>query len=196
MKESESYYALILAAGMSERMGVPKMMLPFDENRTFLDVITESYLDFGCSEVIVVVNETNSSLVEEYKRKGRIKIVINKHPDWQRFYSIQLGLKSMDNPGAVFIHNVDNPFVNSEVLNELTKALNEPGIVVPVYKDRGGHPVLISKMVVGEILKCSDYSVNFKTFLKRFKRVNVLSGNKNILVNINTLEEYHKTIKI
>jgi len=192
MKSFSKYSVVLLAAGRSQRMGIPKMALRFDAKRTFLEVITESYLAFGCGEIVVVVNEENSLLAEAIKTNNRIKVVVNEHPEWQRFYSVQLGLRALDNPFGVFIHNVDNPYVEEELLRKMIESLTNGEYIVPVYHGHGGHPVLISSHIIDEIIQTHDHSFNLKTFLSSYKRINIETGNSTVLVNINTAEEFKK----
>ncbi len=192
MSSLKTYNAIILSAGCSLRMGRPKMMLPFDDNRTFLDVITERYSHFGCREIVLVVNAENSPLVDRTVAKKHVTVVVNTHPEWQRFYSVQLGLKAMKVKSPVFIHNIDNPFVDGELLQKMAAALPVKGYVVPVFQGRGGHPVLLSAEVARQIVASPDPFVNLKTFLKSFSRVEVESENDNVLVNINTMQDYLK----
>ncbi len=53
---TKKYSAIILSAGKSSRMGVPKFSLMFDDKSTFLEKIINAYADFGCEEIIVVLN--------------------------------------------------------------------------------------------------------------------------------------------
>ncbi len=192
MSSLKTYNAVILSAGRSLRMGRPKMMLPFDDNRTFLDVVTQGYSHFGCRETVLVVNAENSPLANRTVAKKYVTVVVNTHPEWQRFYSVQLGLKAMKEETPVFIHNIDNPFVDGELLIKMAAVLPVKGYVVPVFQGRGGHPVLLSAEVARQIVASPDPFVNLKTFLKSFSRVDVESENNNVLVNINTMQDYHK----
>jgi molybdenum cofactor cytidylyltransferase len=192
MKDISGYNVIIPAAGFSGRMGLPKMLLPFDKTKTFLDVIIQGYFEFGCNEAVVVVNEKNSLSVKYLQSKKKIRIIVNRYPERERFFSIQTGLQSAGKALGVFIHNVDNPFVDVNLLKKMTQVLPSCDIVVPVFKDKGGHPVLLSKKVTDYIVSVSDYSINFKDVIKGFNRKNVLTENGNVLVNINTMADYRR----
>ncbi|MCK5170754.1 MAG: NTP transferase domain-containing protein [Bacteroidales bacterium] len=117
----KEFSAIILAAGKSSRIGFPKLALRYNENKIFIEQIVNKFESFGCKEIIIVVNETGNNYLTENKIQfsDAVKIAINKHPEWHRFYSLKTGAKSLSEDSTVFIHNVDNPFVNCEVLNEL-----------------------------------------------------------------------------
>jgi CTP:molybdopterin cytidylyltransferase MocA len=186
------YSVVILAAGRSGRMGEPKFALRFNDEKIFLEEIVSQYLAFGCKEIVVVLNKEGKILFDKLNLRlpGVAKIVINHHPEYERFYSLKTGLDSLVNSNYVFIHNIDNPLVDKDTLKLLFKYADTYDYCVPVYKDRGGHPVLLSGKVVEAILREDETGINFRDFLRRYygKKIDVKS--EKILVNINTPEEY------
>ena len=99
---------IVLAAGFSGRMGIPKFALRFDENRTFLEEVVEQYDIFGCQEIIIILNKVGKKQYDELNIPfaQNVKIVINHHPEYERFYSIKAGLKNIKSDRKIFIHNV------------------------------------------------------------------------------------------
>jgi len=185
-----------LASGQSTRMGRPKFALRFDKNLTFLEKIITGYSSFGCRQIIVVLNEQGKAYLKEnpIKSTGNISIVTNFHPEWERFYSIKIGLKQVDEFSSSFIHNVDNPFVNEQVLKSLQCGLAGTDYVVPCFKGRGGHPVLLSKKTIKHIISEKNPDLNFRDFLKGYAKNVVEVGDERVLVNVNTGEEYERFI--
>ena len=197
--------ALILAAGYSGRMGVPKGFLPFDENRTFLEKITSEYLAFGCSPVAIVMKAKDLVIYEKmhFKQKDKIQAVLNPAPEKERFFSLQTGLKAIKPTGAVFLHNVDNPFLEQELLQVLGAAFKEhtslaqasacaQTFFTPTYHGEGGHPILLSQEIVKALIETPDYKQNLKIFLQSWSQINVPVNDPNILANINSPEEYER----
>ncbi len=185
--------AIILAAGRSSRMGMPKFALQFSENRTFLDEIIDQYRIFGCKKIVVVINKEGLIFLQKRSKKfaGNIAFIENTHLDRERFYSIKLGIQNVENNFPVFIHNVDNPFIDQKVLERLY-SLSSKDYIVPVFNGNGGHPILLSRNVAGEILKETKNDLIFSVFLKKFEKTRVDVRDKNILININTREEYDR----
>ncbi len=103
---------------------------------------------------------------------------------------MQSGLKNCIQDLPVFFTNIDNPFVDERLIKGLISGLNEADYICPIYKNKGGHPVLISQTVVKDILIQEDNSQNLKTYLQRFKRKNVEFADEKILTNINTPDDY------
>ncbi len=120
-----------------------------------------------------------------------IKVVINDKLEYGRFYSVQLGLKELKN-SAVFIQNIDNPFVNTGLLMSLRKGIGLADFAVPVYEGKGGHPVLLSSEVIEQIVNGFKSTSHLNEVLKSFNRQDVFVNDPYIGVNINTPEDYQK----
>jgi len=184
---------VILAAGKSSRMGKPKFLLKYDENATFLEQIMQGYETFACNKIIVVLNEQGVDMLlkgEPLYMPDNIEIVINRHPERERFYSLKLALETINFKGSVFVHNVDNPFVNKSVLQKLLAHRTEDNYVVPEFESRRGHPVLLSGKLVADIVSEEKKALNLKEFLKPYLKQVVKVDDKNILVNINAKDDY------
>ena len=189
ISKSPDSAVVILAAGLSGRMGMPKHLLQFSEGLTFLEHIVDVYQKFHVSEIIIVVNPSANVSPDIFRNPDSIRIVINKDPDEGRYSSIQLGINVLDT--NVFIQNVDNPFVNIGLLMSLTKGLKDFDYAVPVYEGRGGHPILLSANILDR-LRLSESSSRFNDVLKSFNRKNVEMNDPYIHANINTSSDYKK----
>lgn len=142
-----------MAAGKSERVGYPKLLLKYNEYNTFIEHIIKAYSRFGAKEIIAVVNTASEGSLRKHQVKlsANVKLTINKHPEWHRFYSLKLGAKSLTENHSVFVHNVDNPFVNYEVLDELIGSADKADYISPEFDKKGGHPFLISGKIIQDL---------------------------------------------
>lgn len=192
INNSKKYSAIILSAGKSSRMGVPKFSLRFNETSTFLENIINEYSKFGCNEIVVVLNPDNASYLKqlELNLPSNSKIIINEHPEWERFYSLKLGAKALDFPANTFVSNIDNPFVNQDLLNCLASTGEGFNYVNPVYNGKGGHPFLISEKVIVDLINEEQDQIHLKEFLSRYSRKSVEVTDEKVLLNINTEEDY------
>lgn len=186
-----AYPVVILAAGLSERMGIMKPLLKFNEEETFFSHIIAEYEKFGSHEIIIVTNETVFASIDKTGLRN-VKIVINKNPSSGRLSSIKTGLKALKTQNACFIHNADNPFVNHSLLHEMSLPVSENDIIVPEYKGKGGHPILIGRKAIKYICKQKQTDSDLREILKLFERINIQTDDKKILYNINTKEDYNK----
>lgn len=191
--ESKKFSAIILAAGLSTRMGSPKLLLPYDKELTFIEQIIRVYTDFGCEEIYIVVNKNSAQLIKEKTLKiDNSQLIINPHPEWQKFYSLQLAIKKMIFLQSTFIQNIDNPFVNIQTLKLLTDKSSKADYIVPTYKEKGGHPFLASSNVLETVLNTEDPQTHFKHFLQQFKTLRIPVEDEKVVVNINSQDEYER----
>lgn len=187
---------LILAAGKSERMGRPKAFLPWDENTTFIEKIASTFYRAGFSKMIITVNASDHERMKGTFSKSDIMpvVVLNPHPELGRFYSVQAGLRNCPGYEFYFIQNVDNPFITPDILKIIHQQRNSSGYTVPVFRNRRGHPVLISKIIMKYILE-QPGDQNLKELLKLFLGNEVETGSDKILVNINDEKDWHNNSK-
>ncbi len=189
----KSCSVIILAAGNSSRMESPKFALVFDKNHTFLEKIIQEYYDFGCEEIIVVLSKEGNLAADKLNLKlDKATIVINHHPEWERFYSIKVGLQSLMQQHPIFIHNVDNPFVNQEILKQVFKNHAPNEFIVPVFEGHGGHPVLLTNEIGKAIIEENKHDLILSDFLKHYPKKRIVVNDNNILININTQDLYQK----
>lgn len=188
--ELTAFSAIIPAAGNSGRMGRDKALLAYRDGQTFAGHLVSSYSTFGAKPVVLIVNEKhcytdfdNSSLIQ----------VINKHVEYGRSYSIFIGMQQIPAGSACFIQNVDNPFFDPDLPGQMIARSEKDGFVVPVWKGRGGHPVLLGQNVVSHIQGLNEMT-DFREVLKKFNRITFPYEDERILWNINTPGEYERFI--
>lgn len=197
-KEQKNISAIILSAGKSERMGIPKFSLKFDSKTTFLEKLIGEYLSFGCNEIIVVLNETSAVLYHQLKLNipSNVSVVINHHPEWERFYSLKLAALAMRELKPAFVSNIDNPFVSNNILDCLYIESVNLDYTCAAFNGRGGHPFYLSSKVISELKLESQDQIHLKQFLGKYPKKLVEVDDSKVLLNINSMEEYIKLIDI
>lgn len=192
---------LILAAGESRRMNYPKSMLQVSNGTRFIDIIIQEFVNFNCSEIVVVINK---ELKENIFLDDRIIIIINEHLEYERFYSIKIGLQALYNHSQLskevnsdfcFIYNIDNPFIKENILSTLYKNRIGEGYVFPTFKGHGGHPVLIGKKIIEAVISEEKNDLNFRDFLNNYKYKKIEINDDSVLININSMDDYKHYFK-
>jgi molybdenum cofactor cytidylyltransferase len=146
--------AVILAAGMSRRMGVPKLFLDFHGKPLFLysvECAIQSQLD-----PILIVGGEHVQLLQEHTKDMPVEIVRN--PDYAEGMatSLKRGIEAMDGRvDALLVFLADQPFVSPTLIKELLQTYTDcrsDGIRVvrPQYNGIPGHPVLIDSDLFAE----------------------------------------------
>lgn len=181
---------IILAGGNSERMGSPKLLLPFDQNHTFLHQLVETYRKLESLELFLVLNKKVWNLTKEYLTENfaDVTVVLNSHPEYGRLYSINLALSKITTP-YVFIQNTDNPFVKTSLLKEMLSVAPSEGYVSPRYAKQGGHPILLCGPTVERVAGLQN-NAPLSDALSKEQRIDLPTDDLSILVNINSPESY------
>ena len=185
------FSAIIPAAGNSERMGTCKTHLTFQNGTTFADHLGASFLRYGCSPVILIVN---AAFAANRPVLHKVLQVINSKVHLGRFYSIQLGIQHVPEDTACYIQNVDNPYLEPGLLSLLINAVEPGNYAVPVYKEKAGHPILLGSKIVSTI-RGHHGDADFREILRQFTRIEVTYPGDQILWNINTPADYKEFLR-
>ncbi len=189
----EGIAVIVLAGGRSSRMNFPKPWLIFEGNATFLETIVNRYRSVGFKKIVVLLNK--AFFLTEYADKIELlklntAIIQNNLPEKGRLYSLYIALKELKKVDFAIIHNVDNPFVDDEVVNILHKERNSNGSTIPSYQGQAGHPIIIGKIVIDEIINNYEKYDTLKQLINKFDKKYVEVNNSSILININTPQDY------
>ncbi len=148
---------LILAAGLSTRMGQSKPLTKF-LNKNLIDQTIKTMYDAGIGNIQVVTG-FEQERVEAYLRTNyssdRIHTIWNPHyENGSILASIKTGLPKLKDFDYVFIQLVDLPCILPETYQKLWETMRVPGkkAVIPTVDGRRGHPVLIDISLLPEIL--------------------------------------------
>lgn len=154
MAFSEPIGGVIVAAGLSSRMGAFKPMLPLGDS-TVIRSLIRRFRAVGVAPIVLVVGRNGDLLADHVADLG-VEIVPN--PDFattDMFCSACLGLRTLVcRCGGVFFTPGDSPAFAAASLTALAKQMaREPkGAWTPTYRGRKGHPVLLSGESLAEIL--------------------------------------------
>lgn len=189
-------YAIVLAAGESKRMGYPKMLLPFG-GMPMLERVVENIKNSRVDEILVVLGAYREKL-EELVKKAGVSCCVN--PEYERgmLSSVQCGFRYIpENAGAVLVFQGDQPLISHVVVNEVidTYYSSGKGIVIPVYDNRRGHPLLVTGKYFNEIQKL-DHGQGLRSLAENFKHdvEEVCVKEAGILRDFDTFEEYSKEV--
>lgn len=128
-------YALIVAGGSGKRMGaeMPKQYLEI-AGRPVLMHTLERFKSFSDSiEIIAVLPENQLRFWGELQKKYSFNVPHTLVKGGKaRFYSVRNGLKFIDDPGLVAIHDGVRPFVSIDTIKRCFETAERLGNAVPV----------------------------------------------------------------
>jgi molybdenum cofactor cytidylyltransferase len=194
---------IILAAGSSSRMGVPKQLLLID-GKTLIKRVIDVAIDTPCYPIVTVLG-ANKELIK--KELSKVPITIIDNPQWEKGMSssIKMGLagtymtfKEID---AVIFLTIDMPFISANLINEMIKKASENdaiSIVACQYENQKGVstlgiPVLFKRDLFNDLLELTGDEGAKKIVLKNKEKtylVNFPEGK----IDLDTIDEYHNYI--
>ena len=193
MSKPENISAIIMAGGNSSRMKFPKPWLNYSKNQSFLQRIIEQYQKAEVSHIIVILNRRYMSPDWKGKLesvKTQATLVPNAEVHRGRLFSLQLGLNKTLQSEYVFIHNVDNPYVQLDTLIDLKNKKVKKGVTLPEFNKKNGHPIIISRDVQDDLIAEKGQDVILRELLKKYNRKQVKTKDQHVLTNLNTPEDY------
>jgi molybdenum cofactor cytidylyltransferase len=189
-------WAVILAAGESKRMGLPKMLLTFS-GRTMIEKVISNVSESKIDKIIVVLGAYREALVELIS-KLPVKYCYNDNYKKGMLSSVQCGFRNLSSVcRAVLVFQGDQPLITSNAINEVIEAYlsSGKGIVIPVYKGRRGHPLLIDIKYRDEIEKLNpDKGLRSLACMFSDDVLEVDTNESGILTDFDTYEQYKKEL--
>jgi len=134
--------AVVLAAGVSSRMGKFKPML-FVDGKTMAQRVTGSMLEAGADPVVVVTGYQGERLERHLQQPGVVFVRNECYCETQMLDSILLGISALPSDvQRLLICPADIPLVKAETIRLLLEDSGD--FVRPCCNGKPGHPVLLS----------------------------------------------------
>lgn len=144
---------IVLAAGLSRRMGRPKLLLDWG-GKSVIRRVVEQVKAGGVDELIVVLGH-EAATIRKALSGLPVRFVQNPRPEAGQASSIACGVGALA-PGveAGLIVLGDQPALPPEIIPRLLQTFTQSGksIVAPVYRGVQGNPVLFAASVFPELL--------------------------------------------
>lgn len=195
---------VLLAGGKSERMGLPKGLLLYQEtfwiieqlNRISNSTITSVFIGLGfySEKYFEAVPWLRNALDNFVVYKNlKIKVILNPLPEKGSFSTLQSVLFHLPKNTSVLIHPIDVPILKATELQKIMDAENE--IVLPNYQGKSGHPIKVSSQFWKLLLDLdsNDQNARLDFQIKKAKpieRTSIAVDDASILQNLNTPKDW------
>ena len=137
-------WAVILAAGESKRMGRQKLLLPFGDV-TVIEAVARTALNSRVDRALAVLGADREAVRGKLEPYG-VEFAVNEDYVKGMLSSVQAGFRALPSEAeAAVIMLGDQPFLPAPVIDTVIEAYRESGkgIVLPAFRGRRGHPVVI-----------------------------------------------------
>jgi molybdenum cofactor cytidylyltransferase len=192
--------AVVLAAGLSERMGRPKLLLPYGE-RSVIEQVVSVLLSSPVDEVLVVTGHAREA-VESALAGWPVRAVFN--PDYaagEMLSSVQVGLQAVSAESQAALLAVgDMPAVGAGVVSQLVAAYRAAGdacVYIPSYRMRAGHPVLVPRPYWPAILALPRGASLRSAWQAEGSRIHwVTVDTPSVLRDMDTPDDYERELRL
>ncbi len=162
MPGPSSVVAIVPAAGQSSRFGSAKLLADVDGVR-LIDRTIGCLLDAGLERIVVVVERVGTLGDAALVHDARVSLTVNVDASRGMLSSIQTGIAATNGPYLVL--PADMPFVRAATVAAVLQcARREGAVVVPAFRSRRGHPVVIPAALRAYVL-AADPSSTLKNVL-------------------------------
>lgn len=194
--------AVILSAGYSSRMGKFKPLLPIGE-KAAVERIADSFKSAGIDTILVVTGYNREALQPILKANNLIE-AFNKDYNKGMFESIKAGIRAAlteklaDGISAILLTPVDYPLIPKKIIGMLLgeHSKKPSDFIVPCYKGKKGHPLLIPINYVDEIM---DYDGNrgLKGITSKYEgnMIRLETHCEAVVMDMDTIESYNEILE-
>ncbi|MDE2683071.1 MAG: nucleotidyltransferase family protein [Chloroflexota bacterium] len=198
--------AILLAAGVSRRMGALKALLDWHGRPLIMHQIV-ALRAAGADEVVVVLGHRADELQarvganSDVYAAGNVRCVINTRYAEGKTTSIKTGLRGIStNPehaGPILMLNVDQPRSVNVIRAVLAAHADSSALItIPTCGGKGGHPIAISRALYPELLEITEATQGMRAVTQRHKNATqrVELNAPELLWDVNTPEQYRAAL--
>lgn len=183
--------ALLLAAGLSRRMGTSKQLLPLAD-KPIIHHCLATLLASPARPVVVVLGPGGEA-VQEAIVPFPVTIAWNRDPEGDMAGSVRAGLALLpEECTGVLIHLVDHPLVTPATVQTLCAAhvAAPQAIIIPTCNHRQGHPSLFPRALLEGLTPEATLRDLVNREPGRVQRISV--EDEGIYLDMDTPAEYKK----
>jgi molybdenum cofactor cytidylyltransferase len=186
----KKFSAVILAAGVSKRLGFNKLTLKINGE----SVIRQAVLPFiyaGIGKVFIVTGILSQGIREELAGYA-VGFIENKDYVLGMSTSVKASLPFITNEEGVFFHLGDKPFLEKEMICHMVYLYreNREKIIVPAFNGEKGHPVLMDVGLYCTEIRSLGGDKGLREIIeKHAEDVIFIKGNEGSLFDIDTIED-------
>lgn len=184
---------ILLSAGLSRRFGVPKALARFQQ-QTVIEYILNVLINSKLSEIVVVLGDRYQEIKPYILNHEKVRVVYNKDYIFGQTSSFKTGLRAISQGcRGVMLLPVDMPAVKGETIDLLVDkfANGNFSFLIPIYRERRGHPPVFSARLKEQLLEWDDRK-GLNEFQREHKGQTLCLPveDKGVILSFNTLEEF------
>ena len=188
---------IVLAAGLSSRMGRLKGLLPLGEELVLQHQI-RVLLEGGVQRVVLVTGHCREEMEKGAAGTGA-ECVFNPRYGDGMFSSVLAGLRAAGACDCIVLLPVDCPLIGASGVAKLLTEFRRmaPAVLYPAYQGKKGHPPVIDKICCPGIFS-HDGTMGLKGALEQWDSRSALleMGEPGVTMDMDTPEDYQRILKL
>ena len=180
-------------------MGRPKLLLPLGDS-TVLGRLVDSLENGGVDRIILVIPPDGDEL-QTWADRREIEVAVNPHPERGMLSTILCGLRRIHSPNRtsegslespLLISPSDLPGITSDTIRRLLEKLPcEQKLIVPTYRGKRGHPLLIAPELIPELFEL-DPQIGLKQIRELHDVLEMPVDDPGIVCDVDTPDDYDR----
>ncbi len=193
--------AVVLAAGLSTRMGRPKLLLPYGEH-TVVEQVVSVLLASPADEVLVVTGHARAAVERALTGWPALAVFNPDYAAGEMLSSVQVGLKAAAPASRAALLAVgDMPAIEAGVVAQLVAAYigssSDDYVYIPSYQMRAGHPVLVPRSYWPAIVALPRGASLRSVWQAESSRIHwVTVDTPSVLRDMDTPEDYERELRL
>lgn len=188
---------ILLGAGMSKRMGVQKLLLPFN-TKTVLETVLECLRGAHFEQILLVTTREIGDYIR--KRVENVVVLLNNNPTAGQSESLKIGLNALENHEDFCLMLGDLPLVSVEDVTKIRWLFLNRDMtytaVVPFSSQAYGHPSFFSGIWKKRFSALSG-DMGGRSVIDEYRReVKLFPGSNSLFFDIDTEQEYRSACLI
>ena len=192
---------IVLAAGESTRFPGNKLLFEIKPGMSILEFLLRSILASKVDQIIVVLGYEADLLASRIQNLNADSLLTVINPDYQKggmSSSVRRGIDHALDSHAIMITPADIPFIPFEVFNKLIDYYqsHKPRLIIPTYKNRKGHPILISSELFENVRAVSEERRGLKEIIDTYydEIVFLSTEEEGILQDVDNYEDINRLL--
>lgn len=187
--------SIVLAAGVSSRMGRPKALLGWG-GKPLIAYQVEQLREAGADEVIVVLGHRTDEI---HRLLATVPCRVMSNPAYHagRASSLRIGARAVNRDAdAIVVVNVDQP--RPAEFYRLLIAAHQPdsSATRPEFEGHHGHPIIVSGRLRPEMMDASEEELGLLGVLRRhLSEIASFPSSDLCLLDVNTPQDYEDALK-
>lgn len=187
--------AILLASGLSKRMGCNKLLLPLGDSTVIGQFLSRFPYALFQKVIVVYGDQQIAALAREYP----VILCHNQNPEAGKSHSIQLGVSLSSAEDGMMFAVADQPLLTSDTIQRLVEMFNKKcfeKIIVPEIRGRPANPVIFPATCRSEFAELHGDSGGRLLIVKQPERVCYIAFDSDEeFCDVDTPENYQDVVQ-